>query len=101
MNTDFFSFPNSYFSHLLLVSWSYQPTLSLYSALMMLQSRTDGSASWGMLMIVVTFSLEDGGMGCPTSFMRSLVLTLLFPCAKKLCFLYKQNLGLISRDELF
>ena len=67
----------------------------------MLQERMEGSASWGMLMTVVMFSLEDGGMGRPTSFRRSLVLTLLLPCAKKLCFLYKQNLGLISREEWF
>lgn len=76
-------------------------TLSLYSALMISQLEMEGSISWGMVMTFVTFSLAEGGMGSPTSFKRSLVLTLLFPFAKKLCFLYTQYLGLISRDELF
>lgn len=83
------------------VSRSYKLTLSLYSALMILQLWMEGSVSWGMLMTFVTFSLAEEGMGSPTSFKRSLVWTLLLPCAKKLCFLYTQYLGLISRDDLF
>lgn len=76
-------------------------TLSLYSALMMLQLRMEGSASCGMLMTLVTFWLVDAGMGSPTSLMRSLVCTSRLPSAKKLCFRYTVYLGLISRDELF
>lgn len=67
----------------------------------MLQLRIEGSTSRGMVMTLVTVSSANGGMTSPTSFKRSSVWTLLFPLAKKLCFLYKQYLGLISRDELF
>lgn len=76
-------------------------TLTLYSALRMLQLRMEGSRSCGMVMTLVTFSLAEGGMGSPTSFRRSLVSSRLFPRAKKLCLRYKQYLGLIGRDELF
>ena len=76
-------------------------TLSLYSTLMLLQLRMEGSTSTGMGRIFITFSLAEGGMGTPTSLKRSEVWSLLFPRAKKLCLLYTQYLGLISRDELF
>lgn len=76
-------------------------TLSLYSTLMLLQHRMEGSASWGIVMTRVKFPFDEEAMGSPTSFKRSLVWTLLFPRAKKLCFEYTVYLGLISRDELF
>ena len=76
-------------------------TFSLYSCLMMEQFKTDTSVVEGTVMTLITFWPAEGGMGSPTSFTRSLVFTFLFPFAKKLVFIYKQYLGLMSRDELF
>lgn len=76
-------------------------TLSLYPASMLLQLRMEGSRSLGKVRTLVTFSVADGAMGSPTSLRRSVVATFLLPLARKTCLLYKQYLGLISREELF
>lgn len=76
-------------------------TLSLYSTLMMLQFKMEIQFVGGRVMTLVTVRDVEGGMASPTSFKMSLVLTFVFPSANKVHFVYKQYLGLISRDDLF
>ena len=76
-------------------------TLSLYSCLMMEQFKMDTSVVAGAVMTLITFQPAEGGMGSPTSFTRSLVFTFFSLFAKKLVFIYKQYLGLMSQEEPF
>lgn len=48
-------------------------TLSLYSALMMLQFKMDAHVAGGMVMILVTVWPAEGGMASPSSFRMTLV----------------------------
>lgn len=75
-------------------------TLSLYSSFIMLQLKKVGGSCGGMLSTLVTVWIVSRGTESPVAERTSLVCSILFDWATKVCFSHRKNLGVTVRAEL-